>query len=108
MEFVMECVIEHLLEQAEDAVMPDNSRQKAIQCQITLVGKIVAGALTRVAIDGKRIPGVYKLLSLGETRGEGQKPVQVLVECYINVDAIQSLDRVMPKPMIEPATLSIA
>jgi len=80
--------------------MPDNTRGRAVQCQLTLVGKEVSGALTRaIGVDGNPISGIYKLLSVGMLPDK----TSVMIEVYVDVMAIQCLNRMMPKPMIEVA-----
>lgn len=98
----MEEIIEALLDAADEVSMPDNTRGKAVQCQLTLVGKEISGALTR-ALDknGDAISGLYKLLSVGTT----QDKQAVLVEVYVDVQAVQCLNRIMPKPLIEVPAL---
>lgn len=100
-------IIDRLLNDAPEISMPDNTKGKAIQCQITILGKTLAGALSHVIIDGERQLGVLKMLSIGAVANrEGGKSEQVLVEIFVSTDAILSLDRVMPMPMIErPPTI---
>lgn len=85
--------INHLLSTSEEVTLLDGTRGRAAQLQLGLLGKIYAGAVTAVQLDGDEEPlfGLFKILTTGEDP-DGSK---IMVEVVIQGESIMSVERMV-------------
>ena len=88
--------IEQLLSEAEVVTLLDGSKGAAAQLQLTLIGKIYAGAVTRILrkdshIEGPYIEGLYKIL----TTAQDQSGSTIMVEVVIRGESIIAVERMV-------------
>jgi hypothetical protein len=86
-------ILDALLAKAEPVEHLDGTKAPAVQIQLGLLGKTVAGAVSAFVLPehSAPVPGVYKVLSVGQTP-DGQK---IMVETVVRGEAIQTLERMV-------------